>query len=409
MSMTILHSADWHLGQEFYSYDRREEHEAFFSQLETIIRDEQPDVLVVSGDIYHTVAPSNTVMRMFTDALVGICNRFPSMKVVLIAGNHDSSSRLEINRALWARMNVSVIGSLKREGDDPDFSSLIVPVHDGRQQLKGYVVAVPHIFNKNYPAWEKGLDVEEKQRMFYQRLAAALGDTHDLPVVMMAHMALTGSNIAGHDNVQGNMEYLPVGILAPVPFDYLALGHIHYPQEIPFPDGERLVRYSGSPYPINFDEGYTHSVTLVRIGSHRHIEEKKIIPFTTPWPVVTLPVKAQPLDEALGALADFPAEEKAYIRLHVRLDDVAPVDAMERAEQAARGKQCRFCGFKWERGERAPMQEQEFADLDEFLRFTPLEVAERYYRDTYRKEMDDEMKSLLEEVCREVEQKQENS
>lgn len=67
--MKIIHTSDWHLGQEFYTYDRTQEHEAFLDQLAMIVREEKPDALVISGDIYHTSAPSNSVMRFFTDRL----------------------------------------------------------------------------------------------------------------------------------------------------------------------------------------------------------------------------------------------------------------------------------------------------------------------------------------------------
>ena len=68
--MKILHTSDWHLGQEFYSFDRTEEHTSFLNQLKQIVTDEHPDVMVVSGDIYHNASPSNATMKLFTDHLI---------------------------------------------------------------------------------------------------------------------------------------------------------------------------------------------------------------------------------------------------------------------------------------------------------------------------------------------------
>ena len=104
--MKILHTSDWHLGQEFYSYDRTEEHTSFLNQLKQIVADENPDVMVVSGDIYHNATPSNTTMKLFTDHLIQIQDECPSMKIIVAAGNHDSSARLEMTRNLWKKFNI---------------------------------------------------------------------------------------------------------------------------------------------------------------------------------------------------------------------------------------------------------------------------------------------------------------
>ena len=113
--MKIIHTSDWHLGQEFYSYDRTEEHEAFLQQLENIVAIEQPDALVISGDIYHNATPSNSVMKLFNDHLDEIRKACPSMQIIIIAGNHDSASRLDIFASAWRHMNVHVIGRIEKK------------------------------------------------------------------------------------------------------------------------------------------------------------------------------------------------------------------------------------------------------------------------------------------------------
>ncbi len=406
--MKILHTSDWHLGQEFYSYDRREEHQAFFDQLKNIVREEQPDVMVVSGDVYHTVAPSNGVMRMFTDSLVEICGACPTMNVVVIAGNHDSNSRLEVNRSLWSRFNVSIVGSIERTDDhEVDLSMNIISVKSGSGDTIGYVVAIPHIFNKAYPSWTGGQSVEDKQRMFYEKVAEALGDTHNLPVVMMAHMAVLGCNISGHDDSRGNLEYIGISTLNPVPFDYLALGHIHYPQDIATGRPTCRARYCGSPLPVSFDEEYSHSVSIVEIERHGEKGTCRTIPVVNPRPVVTLPREATDFETALEALSCFPDDEKAYVRLHVKLDSVAPVDAMERAERVVDGKACRFCCFKWERKEADKLQAREFADINEFRLLSPVEVARQYYKEHCGEEMPSELVGLVSEVYEQMKRKEE--
>ena len=92
--MKLINTNDWQLGHELFTYDRSEEQLSFLEQLREIVREEQPDALVVSGDVYHTSTPSNTTMRLFTNGLDQIRMACPTMQIVLTAVNHDSSSRL---------------------------------------------------------------------------------------------------------------------------------------------------------------------------------------------------------------------------------------------------------------------------------------------------------------------------
>ena len=93
--MRILHTSDWHLGQNFYGYDRGEEQSDFLRQLADIVHEQQPDALLVSGDIYHTAAPSSTAVGMYVKGMLDIHEACPTMAIIVIAGNHDSASRLQ--------------------------------------------------------------------------------------------------------------------------------------------------------------------------------------------------------------------------------------------------------------------------------------------------------------------------
>ena len=68
--MKFIHTADWHIGQDFYHYDRKDEHQHFFDQLADLVEREQPDALLVSGDIYHTSTPSNASVKLYTENMV---------------------------------------------------------------------------------------------------------------------------------------------------------------------------------------------------------------------------------------------------------------------------------------------------------------------------------------------------
>jgi len=112
--MKVLHTSDWHLGQTFYDYDRSEDDKEMLRHIKEIAIEEQPDVLVVCGDIYHISAPSTTAQKMFNRAILEISQKCPEMTIVITAGNHDSASRLETTKELWELHNVNLIGAVAR-------------------------------------------------------------------------------------------------------------------------------------------------------------------------------------------------------------------------------------------------------------------------------------------------------
>ena len=396
--MKIIHTSDWHLGQEFHTYDRTVEHEAFLSQLADIVKDEKPDALLVCGDIYHTATPSNSVMRFFTERLDMIRQACPGMNVILTAGNHDSSSRLEITRSLWAHLGVTVVGRIERKADGSvDFDRHIVPVHDNAGHKCGYVVAMPHVFPQNYPHIEDAQG-ENRQKAFMARLGKRIREinTGGLPVVMTAHMALTGSDMSGHDASRGGMDCTDIGDI-PVPYDYLALGHIHFPQTI---RGGKA-RYCGSPVPASFDENYPHSISIVTVAKDS-LPDIKTIRVVNPMPLKTIPEHAASFDEVLGLLGNFPSDENAYIRANVILEDVPPANAFLKASEALSGKKARFCTFRWEKAGNASQTSPVRLDVEQIRSISPVNLAMMYYRDRFGTEMTDGMKGLLEEAIRNV-------
>ena len=404
--MKILHTSDWHLGQEFYTYNRIEEHLAFFHQLTEIVAKEQPDVMVVSGDIYHNATPSNTVMRLFTDRLDAVRSACPSMEIVLTAGNHDSSARLEVNRSIWQHLGVSIVGRIEKREGVVDLDRHIIGVHSKVGALCGYVVALPHVFPNAFPLMSEDTPREVRQTAFFTALDERLREvnTQQLPVVMMAHMALTGSDITGHDETRGGMDYTDVSDLK-VDYDYLALGHIHCPQFI----GDEHARYCGSPIPVSFDEQYGHSVTVVELVKHGDEPQVRWIPIENPWPLLTLPKESLPFEEAIQTLKDFPSDRRAYLRLRVKLADVPPANALEHAFQAVSDKEARFCCFLWERNQVTEKVSRTFDDLDEIKAQSPLDIAKLYYQNQYGQPMDENLQKMLQEVITETDKSEEES
>ena len=164
--MKIVHTSDWHLGHRLYNYDRSDEEEHFFMQLLSVVEREQPDAMVVSGDVFHTGAPGNDVARCFTDRLLDVQAKCPTMETVIIAGNHDSYSRLVVDKSLWSRCRVHVLGLPAEDGEGrADFGKNVVGVGE-----KGLIAAVPFCHERNFPSVE-GTAGESRAREYFGGLS----------------------------------------------------------------------------------------------------------------------------------------------------------------------------------------------------------------------------------------------
>lgn len=164
--MKILHTSDWHLGHTLYNYDRSREQQDFLHQLAAIVRNEKPDVMVVSGDIYHYSTPSAATQKMYTEGMLNIHKAYPAMAIVVTAGNHDSSSKLEIDSSLWQHFGVKVIGNIERDRENVNLAKHIIEIKDEKEEVKGYVVAVPHVYPQNFPMLDTDTPREERQSRF---------------------------------------------------------------------------------------------------------------------------------------------------------------------------------------------------------------------------------------------------
>ncbi len=362
--MKILHTSDWHLGHTLMGYDRTEEQQQMLDQMVKITREQQPDVFLLCGDVYHSAQPSATVQTMFTNALVSIHRACPTMTIITTAGNHDSGIKHDIFHTPWLELGVHTIGNLDRQ----NLMSHIIEITD-----KGFIIALPYANERNIP---DGM---------FQQLLDEVGrrNTHSLPVVMTAHTTIRGCDFSGHDNATeysvGGIDYLDINQLGEG-YDYLALGHIHHQQFVH--TGRHNVRYSGSPLPVSFDENYEHTVSIVDINAHWATPQITQILVNNPHPLVTLPTQGfASWDEAKAIFQNFPDDLAAYIRLNVRITDFLPHNAKYEAEQIAQRKQCRFCLINAKRIQHENAANNHVMTINEFRTQQPITIARQFAKD----------------------------
>lgn len=323
--MRIIHTADIHFGQNIYQhYDRLDEHIHFFKQLRKWIASHTPDVLIISGDIYDVAQPAASIWSKFNSEIVDIRRTFPELSIVLVAGNHDSASRIESHSKVWDLAGITVVGTpppLLNSAPEGWEERYIVSLPSG------FVIAVPYISGDRTDTM-----------LHLQRYVESI-NTENLPVVMTGHLTAVGSDMEGHSQEIGNIRPVPIERFG-ASYDYLALGHIHKQQTLGFQpifDEEAhtyaspVARYSGSVLHVSEDENYPHSVSLVDIDHHggnvtiRQLKIEQLRHF------VTLPTDiSEPFANAKDANSYIKKfvkrHDKLYIRLRVTKNADFPAD-----------------------------------------------------------------------------------
>jgi DNA repair protein SbcD/Mre11 len=268
--MKVLHTSDWHIGRTLYGRKRYEEFEAFLAWLEVTIRQSAIDVLLIAGDVFDSSAPSNRSQGLYYHFL-GRVAASSCRHVVVIAGNHDSSSFLNAPKDLLRALDVHVVGSACEHPEDE-----VLVLTDAQGSAELIVCAVPYLRDRNIRIAEAGESIEDKERKLIDGIRAHYGDVvaHAerkrrelgvvIPLIAMGHLFTAGGQTVEGDGVRelyvGSLAHVSAGIF-PANLDYLALGHLHVPQQV---GGSEVMRYSGSPLAMGFGEASQRkSVCLV--------------------------------------------------------------------------------------------------------------------------------------------------
>ena len=422
LRMKIITTSDWHLGSLFHGNDRLPEHRHFLKWLLGQIATHQPDALLVAGDIFDNGNPSAAAQREYYGFLADATQACPPMTIVITAGNHDSSNRLEAPRPLLERYNVEIRGNVQRKwvpsGDATGasgnwltkFKDLIIPIHsaDGDSIV---VLAVPYlrsdvVADENY---SHGVN------RFLQELADRARQLYPgMPTVMMAHLYARGTDIAKEDASEriiiGGQEEVNIDKWEGHP-DYLTCGHIHKRQHI---WGTDWARYTGSALPMSFAEkDYRHGVDLLTISGGKQIglefleyhpqHSLRILPETdTPM----TPKKLQKLinRQLTDRHGDKLSENFEYVVLRVMLDKVSADDIRE-LESLVATKDAVLCKIQ----KIMPQLDittindsQRIASIDDILNRDPVDTLREAFAIKHGTEMSSKQEEMIKEIMNEL-------
>jgi exonuclease SbcD len=265
-SLRLIHTADWHLGRLFHGVHLTEDQSFVLDQLVALIKDTKPDAVLIAGDIYDRAVPPPEAVNLLDDVLSQIVlgARVP---VVIIAGNHDSPSRLGFASRLLSQQRLHVFGAL------PGTESPVILQGRGAAMP---VLALPYA----EPAVVRDSLGRDDIRSHDDAMQALLERARLTPSPGKPSVALAHCFVVGAEECESERP-LTVGGAASVEstrfagFSYVALGHLHRAQVA------GGCHYAGSLLKYSFSEAtHTKSVNLVEIdaGGRCRVERVPLAP-----------------------------------------------------------------------------------------------------------------------------------
>lgn len=405
--MKILHTADWHLGQLFYEYDRSFEHQQFLNWLLKTIATEEIEVLLVSGDVFDISNPAATSIRMFYSFLQQATRDNPHLQLVITAGNHDSASRLEAPKPLLESSNIHIIGTIEKNNDGSiNYEKLILPLRNKSGEIQTWCLAVPFLRTGDYPVVANAENPYTEGVAALYREAFAFANQHKKAhetIIAMGHLHTQQAEISEMDKterlIMGGVE-----CVAASAFDseikYVALGHIHKAQRI---GGNNHIRYSGSPLPMSFSERhYKHQVVVFELQSE--LAHLKTIEIPVTIPLLQIPSKPAPLDEVLAQLHQLKEknddEPAPYLEVQVLLSEPEP-GLRHKIETALLGKNVKLARIQPHYPKRNNTSSNPIAK-DALTELQPIAVFAKSYQAKYNSEVPDHLMALFQQAVNEI-------
>lgn len=319
--MKFLHISDLHLGRQLHRFPLQEEQNEILEHIRRIAAGEQPDAVLIAGDVYDRSIPPIYATQALDRFLAGLLSL--GTTVCMISGNHDSAERLGFLSGPLKQSRLHISPAYRGQVERVTFSD-----EGGMCD----VWLLPYL----RPAAVRPFFPDTEISTTNDAVACVL---QQLPIdpsrrnVLVAHQFVSGASLIGSEDCCAltGTEEIRVGGLDLVDarlfeaFDYVALGHLHHPQNV----GSPRIRYSGTPLKYSFSELHSEkSVTIAELADD-HALHIRAIPLPEP----------RRLQELRGTFAQITADASvraadrdAYT--HIILTDDQPIqDVMNRLRQ----------------------------------------------------------------------------
>ena len=350
--MKLIHLSDLHIGKRVNEVSMIEDQAYILLQILRIVDEEKVDAVLIAGDVYDKSMPSAEAVTLFDDFLCRLAQR--EKPVLIISGNHDSPERLAFAGRLLEHSRIHI---------SPVYDGTVRPVTltDAYGPVDFWLLPFvkPAHVKRFYP--DAGIEsYTDACRVAVEQMAVDAGRRN----VLLTHQFVTGAatceseeiSVGGSDNVDASVFEV---------FDYVALGHLHGPQNL----GSNRIRYCGTPLKYSFSEADHHkSVTLVRLGEKGDLslELRPLVP-------------RHDLRQLRGTFADL--TDKAFYETTVADDylHIILTDEEDVAEAAGRLRQIYPNLMKLSYDNTRTRTTQVVGGAEDVQRKSPLELFEELY------------------------------
>ena len=266
--MKILHTSDLHIGKRVNEFSMIEDQRYILERIENIVKEEQPDVVLIAGDVYNSATPSAEAVSLLNDFIThlhSLCRY-----VVILSGNHDSAERLAFGAEIMRQNGVYF---------SQTFSQLPQKITIPDEHGDVHIYLLPYVRPIDVrSAYKESLETGEQIESYDEAIAKAVEAMHPDYTqrnILVAHQYFNGGERCDGEDVVGGLDEVNAEIVKN--FDYVALGHLHRPQYVQY----KHVRYSGSPLKYSFSEVHNKkSVSLIELNEKGDmaIHERDLVP-----------------------------------------------------------------------------------------------------------------------------------
>lgn len=369
--MKLIHTSDLHLGKRVYEYSMLEDQEFMLKRIINIVDSEKPDGVIIAGDIYDKSIPSAEAVQLFDDFLVQLAKR--RLEVFVISGNHDSPERIAFGARLMDMSGIHM---------SPVYDGAVSPftLTDAYGPVKVFMLPflkppqVRRFYGEGISSYTDAVK------------AAISGMTIDPSErnVLITHQFVTGAlrseseeiSVGGTDNVDAYVFE---------PFDYVALGHIHSPQNC----GSEKIRYCGTPLKYSFSEAKDQkSLTVIELQEKGNVS-CRTIPLTPKRELVELKGSYEEL--TLRAFYENSTWQEDYT--HITLTDEEDIpDAIGKLRTVYHRL------MKLDYDNRRTRSNQEISGAEAVEAKTPFELFAEFYEMQNNQPMSDEQSDYMKEL-----------
>lgn len=277
--MKLFHLSDLHIGLKLKNRDLREDQEYIFKQISNMVRDEQPNVIMIAGDIYDKSVPAAEAYDIFDEFLRDLTNAAPDATIMMISGNHDSASRVNVYRGVLSKQNIYMIG-MPPVNPDEYIEKVVLDDEFGNVNFYLLPFVKPSMVKLIVGTDENGNNLSYNESI--KRLIDRENVNTDERNVFVSHQFYlpVGKNAEDIERMDsevksvGNVDEVSAKVLEV--FDYAALGHIHKPMKV----GSEFYRYCGTPIACSVSEsGQQKGIIMIELGEKGNVSTN-VLPLT---------------------------------------------------------------------------------------------------------------------------------